>query len=205
MLLRRSYPAAKPLSARTAISAPLPDEGYGKPWQTPQRPSRKGKRCQCCQCCQHGPSHASLAAHPRLAPGHLTPSMDRHAERGPGVSGASPCIPADLRPSRAQAQESTLQSAMTALNTAHTALGRQLPVMVHSPGLHHPMAYLHAPHELTLHSYIRRFVHMTTEPGSNSPCRNHSLQKCGDTRRKQAPLTANRQGLTNPRAAFTTV
>lgn len=45
-LLRRSYPAAKTLSARTAISAPLP-EGYTKPWQTPwhtpQRPSTKGK------------------------------------------------------------------------------------------------------------------------------------------------------------------
>ena len=58
--------------------------------------------------------------------------------------------PAELRPSRAQAQESTLQSAMIAFNTAHTAPGRQLPVMVHSPGLHHPMAYLHAQHELTL-------------------------------------------------------
>lgn len=157
-LLSRSYPAAEPLSARTAISAPLPD-GYGKPWQTPgqtpQHSSMKGKRCQCCQCCQHGPSHASLAAHPQLAPRRLTPpSMGRHAERGQGVSGASFCILAELRPSRAQAQESTLQSAMADSKTAHTVPGRQLPVMVHSPGLHHPMAYLHARHELPLYTAV---------------------------------------------------
>lgn len=115
--------------------------------------------------------------------------MDRHAKQGPGVSGAFPCILAELRPSRAQAQESTLQSAIPALNTAHTAPGRQLPVMVHLPGLHHPMAYLHARHEPTLCTAMNAGLFIKSL--SNSPCRNHSLQKCGDKRRKQASLTLN--------------